>query len=145
MTWHDMMTRHIRDMTFQKFRNYKCLNSIWNKTSIMFRIFSTFFSIFFSIFFFFFFFFFFLIFFLIFFLLIAIYLGNGHSLVTGIWAKLLKLCEFIFYFFVLVLIYFGNGHRRKVVDLLIYMILVFNGTGDSKILVFEFRAKTTYR
>ena len=32
---------------------------------------------------------------------------------------------FLFYFFFLVLIYFGNGHRRKVVDLLIYMILVF--------------------
>ena len=29
----------------------------------------------------------------------SIYLGNGHSLVTGIWAKLLKLCEFIYLIF----------------------------------------------
>ena len=37
---------------------------------------------------------------------------------------------FIFYFLFifLVLIYFGNGHRRKVVDLLIYMILVYSQT-----------------
>ena len=33
--------------------------------------------------------------------------------------KCSKLCKLI-----LVLIYFGNGHWRKVVDLLIYMILV---------------------
>ncbi len=39
----------------------------------------------------------------------AMYIGKGHIL---------------FYFLVLVLIYFDNGHRWKVVDLLIYMILV---------------------
>ena len=46
---------------------------------------------------------------------------------------------FIFYFLFifLVLMYFGNGHRRKVVDLLIYMILVFEDLVHDKPLHYD--------